>query len=65
MGGMIELKSPDDFGFSAYQAEPAGTPVGGLVMVQEIFGVIPTVDIITWKVPKSRAEGRSAFCRRR
>ncbi len=39
MGRMIELKSADEFRFSAYQAEPVDTPVGGLVVVQEIFGV--------------------------
>lgn len=39
MGGMIELKSADDFQFSAYRAEPAGAPIGGLVIIQEIFGV--------------------------
>ena len=39
MGGMIELKSADGFQLSAYRAEPAGAPVAGLVVVQEIFGV--------------------------
>jgi carboxymethylenebutenolidase len=36
---MIELKSADGLQVSAYRAEPAGAPVGGLVVVQEIFGV--------------------------
>ena len=39
MGTAIELTSPDGFRLSAYRAEPAGTPRGGLVVVQEIFGV--------------------------
>lgn len=39
MGTAIELTSPDGFKLSAYRAEPAGTPRGGLVVVQEIFGV--------------------------
>lgn len=39
MGQMIELTAADGFKFSAYQADPAGTPRGGLVVVQEIFGV--------------------------
>lgn len=39
MGRMIELNSADDFQLSAYRAEPAGTPIAGLVVVQEIFGV--------------------------
>jgi carboxymethylenebutenolidase len=39
MGTMIELKSADGFEFSAYRAQPAGAPIGGLVVIQEIFGV--------------------------
>jgi carboxymethylenebutenolidase len=39
MGQMIKLKAADGFELSAYRADPAGTPRGGLVVVQEIFGV--------------------------
>jgi len=39
MGRMIELTAADDFVLSAYRADPAGTPRGGLVVAQEIFGV--------------------------
>ena len=39
MGQMIELKAADGFALSAYRADPSGTPRGGLVVVQEIFGV--------------------------
>jgi len=39
MGTAIELTSPDGFKLTAYRADPAGTPRGGLVVVQEIFGV--------------------------
>jgi carboxymethylenebutenolidase len=39
MGEMIELKAADGFTLSAYRADPSGTPRGGLVVVQEIFGV--------------------------
>lgn len=39
MGQMIELKAADGFQFSAYRAEPAGKPRGGLVVIQEIWGV--------------------------
>ena len=35
----IELSAADDHKFSAYLAEPSGTPKGGLVVIQEIFGV--------------------------
>ncbi|AND67772.1 hypothetical protein ATSB10_03180 [Dyella thiooxydans] len=37
MGRMIELPSATPIG--AYLAEPAGTPRGGVVVIQEIFGV--------------------------
>ena len=39
MGSMIELTAADGHKFSAYKAEPAGKPRGGLVVVMEIFGV--------------------------
>src|SRR6185436_10612372 len=39
MGQMIELTAKDGHKFSAYRAEPAGTPRGGLVVLQEIWGV--------------------------
>ena len=35
----IALTAGDGHQFSAYEAVPAGTPRGGLVVVQEIFGV--------------------------
>jgi carboxymethylenebutenolidase len=39
MGQTTELKSADGFTFPAYVAEPSGKPRGGLVVLQEIFGV--------------------------
>jgi carboxymethylenebutenolidase len=39
MGQRIELTAADGFVLSAYRADPATTPRGGLVVVQEIFGV--------------------------
>ena len=39
MGQFIDLAAKDDFTFPAYVAEPAGTPRGAVVVVQEIFGV--------------------------
>lgn len=39
MGKMIELKASDGHSFAAYRAEPTGTPRGGIVVIQEIFGV--------------------------
>jgi len=39
MGQFIDLTAADGFTFPAYVAEPAGTPKGAVVVVQEIFGV--------------------------
>ena len=39
MGTMIELKAADGHAFQAYLVEPATRPRGGIVVVQEIFGV--------------------------
>jgi carboxymethylenebutenolidase len=39
MGQTTQLNSADGFTFPAYVAEPSGKPRGGLVVLQEIFGV--------------------------
>ena len=39
MGHFITLTAADGFAFPAYVAEPSGAPKGGLVLLQEIFGV--------------------------
>jgi len=39
MGTSIELRAKDGHTFGAYRADPAGTPKGGVVVIQEIFGV--------------------------
>jgi len=39
MGKSVQLTAPDGFALSAYRADPTGTPRGGLVVAQEIFGV--------------------------
>ena len=39
MGKMIKLKAKDGHELDAYLAEPKGKPRGGIVVVQEIFGV--------------------------
>jgi carboxymethylenebutenolidase len=39
MGETLTLTAEDGHKFSAYRAAPAGTPRGGIVVVQEIFGV--------------------------
>jgi len=39
MGNFFDLKAADGFVFPAYVAQPASAPKGGIVVVQEIFGV--------------------------
>ena len=39
MGEWIKLKASDEFELSAWRADPKGTPRGGIVVIQEIFGV--------------------------
>ena len=39
MGQFVDLKAADGHVFPAYVAEPAGTPKGAVVVLQEIFGV--------------------------
>jgi carboxymethylenebutenolidase len=39
MGKHINLTAADSFKLGGYRADPAGTPKGGLVVIQEIFGV--------------------------
>jgi carboxymethylenebutenolidase len=39
LGTQISLIASDGFKLGGYRADPAGTPKGGLVVIQEIFGV--------------------------
>jgi carboxymethylenebutenolidase len=39
MGQTVTLKAEDGHQLDAYRAAPAGTPRGGIVVIQEIFGV--------------------------
>jgi len=39
LGTSISLTASDGHRLGAYRADPAGTPQGGVVVVQEIFGV--------------------------
>lgn len=48
MGRMIELPSATPIG--AYLAEPAGTPRGGVVVIQEIFGVNAHIREVTDRI---------------
>lgn len=39
LGKHITLTASDKFQLGAYRADPADTPKGGVVVIQEIFGV--------------------------
>jgi carboxymethylenebutenolidase len=39
LGKHFTLTAADQFKLGAYRADPAGTPKGGMVVIQEIFGV--------------------------
>jgi carboxymethylenebutenolidase len=47
MGQTIKLKASDGFAFSAYEATPPGDRRGGLVIIQEIFGVNKHIRSVT------------------
>ena len=58
MGKMVKLKAKDGHELDAYVAEPKGTPRGGIVVVQEIFGV---TDHIKRVADQYAAEGFKAI----
>src|ERR1700730_8757579 len=39
MGTHVTLTASDDHKFGSYRVDPAGTPKGGIVVIQELFGV--------------------------
>jgi len=39
MGTHLKLTASDGHKFGAYRVDPAGTPKGGIVVIQELFGV--------------------------
>jgi len=47
MGETVRLTSSDGFELAAYRAEPSGPPVGGIVVIQEIFGVNSHIRAVT------------------
>lgn len=47
MGQDVTLTASDGFKFSAYRADPKGTPKGAVVVIQEIFGVNHHIKAVT------------------
>jgi carboxymethylenebutenolidase len=58
MGKMVKLEAKDGHALDAYLAEPKGQPKGGIVVVQEIFGV---TDHIKRVADQYAAEGYKAI----
>ena len=56
--GQIDLKAGDGFEFGAYASVPAGNVKGGIVVLQEIFGVNPHMRSV---VDAYAAEGYAAI----
>jgi len=58
MGEWIKLKAGDGFELSAWRADPKGAPRGGIVVIQEIFGVNHHIRSVTDRIA---AEGYLAI----
>src|ERR1700731_2803502 len=58
MGEWIKVKASDGFELSAWRADPKGAPRGGIVVIQEIFGVNHHIRSVTDRVA---AEGYLAI----
>ena len=66
MGEMIEIKGADGFAFGAYRAAPTGAAKGGVIVVQEIFGIDEHVrrDVDRWASLGFEAVAPSLYDRR-
>ena len=57
MGEQVRLTARDGHTFDAYRADPGGKPVGGVVVIQEIFGLTAHMQSV---VDRYAAEGFAA-----
>src|SRR5579875_2963944 len=66
MGEMIQIEGADGFRFDAYHALPPGPCKGGVIVLQEIFGIDEHVrrDVDRWASLGFEAVGPSMFDRR-
>ena len=66
MGEMISIKGADGFAFGAYHAAPAGARKGGVIVIQEIFGLDEHVrrDVDRWASLGFEAVAPSMYDRR-
>jgi len=66
MGDIISIKGADGFAFNAYHAAPAGQSKGGVIVIQEIFGLDVHVrrDVDRWASLGFEAVAPSMYDRR-
>jgi carboxymethylenebutenolidase len=66
MGEIISIKGPDGFAFSAYHQPAAGARKGGVIVIQEIFGLDRHVkaDVDRWAKAGYEAIAPSLYDRR-
>ena len=66
MAQMITVTAADGFAFSAYHAEPVGPRKGGVIVIQEIFGIDQYVkaDVERWAKAGYEAIAPSLYDRR-
>ena len=66
MGEMISIKGADGFAFGAYRATPGGDSKGGVIVVQEIFGIDAHIrhDVDRWASLGFEAVAPSLYDRR-
>jgi len=62
MGTNIELTTADGHTLGAYKAEPEGTPKGGVVVIQEIFGVNQHIKNVTDEFAKNGYVAIARLC---
>lgn len=66
MAEMIRIKGPDGFEFAALHGAPAGSRKGGVIVIQEIFGIDTYVraDVERWVAAGYEAVAPSLYDRR-
>lgn len=66
MAGMTTIKGPDGFEFAAYHAQAVGPRQGGVIVIQEIFGIDRHVraDVERWAALGYEAIAPSLYDRR-
>ena len=60
LGKHFALTSSDSFKLGAYRADPAGTAKGGIVVIQEIFGVNHHIRAVCDRLAGARLYGAGA-----